>query len=243
MRLRLLRRRLTISAPRMAVRSALPWPLRWVVAALVFGFCAAIALWAFEFGREIAGLDGGAAEELTRLKSEMQGLQKELQTVKDERDKAQSIANTASTLLTAEKAAQTSLLAQNRQLEANNQALRDDLGFFEQLIPAVGAQGIAIRGLQAERIEPTQLKWQVMVMQSGKKVPDFNGRLEVSLSGQLQGKPWNMDLPEGPKALAFAQYGRLQGVLTVPAQAMIKLLTVKVMEGEQIKATQSVKLP
>ncbi len=243
MRLRLLRRRLTISAPRMAVRSALPWPLRWVVAALVFGFCAAIALWAFEFGREIAGLDGGAAEELTRLKSEMQGLQKELQTVKDERDKAQSIANTASTLLTAEKAAQTSLLAQNRQLEANNQALRDDLGFFEQLIPAVGTQGIAIRGLQAERIEPTQLKWQVMVMQSGKKVSDFNGRLEVSLSGQLQGKPWNMDLPEGPKALAFAQYGRLQGVLTVPAQAMIKLLTVKVMEGEQIKATQSVKLP
>ena len=243
MRLRLLRRRLTISAPRMAVRSALPWPLRWVVAALVFGFCAAIALWAFEFGREIAGLDGGAAEELTRLKSEMQGLQKELQTVKDERDKAQSIANTASTLLTAEKAAQTSLLAQNRQLEANNQALRADLGFFEQLIPAVGAQGIAIRGLQAERIEPTQLKWQVMVMQSGKKVSDFNGRLEVSVSGQLQGKPWSMDLPEGPKALAFAQYGRLQGVLTVPAQAMIKLLTVKVMEGEQIKATQSVKLP
>lgn len=242
MRLRLLRRRLTISAPRMAVRSALPWPLRWVMAALVFGFCAAIALWAFEFGREIAGLDGGAAEELIRIKSEMQVLQKELQLVKDERDKAQSIANTASTLLTAEKAAQTSLLAQNRQLEANNQALRDDLGFFEQLIPAVGAQGVAIRGLQAERLEPTQLKWQVMVMQSGKKVSDFNGRLEVSVSGQLQGKPWNMDLPDGPKALAFAQYGRLQGALTVPAQAVIKLLTVKVLEGEQIKATQSVKL-
>ena len=47
MRFRLLRRRLTISAPRMAVRSAMPWPLRWVVVAIVLGFCAALGLWAF----------------------------------------------------------------------------------------------------------------------------------------------------------------------------------------------------
>ena len=50
---RLLRRRLTINSPRMAVRSALPWPFRWAMAALVFGFYAAIALWAFEFGKVI----------------------------------------------------------------------------------------------------------------------------------------------------------------------------------------------
>ena len=35
MRFRLLRRRLTVSAPRMAVRSALPWPLRWFLLALM----------------------------------------------------------------------------------------------------------------------------------------------------------------------------------------------------------------
>jgi hypothetical protein len=57
MRFRLLRRRLTISAPRMAVRSALPWPFRWAMLAIVLGFCAAIGLWAFEFGKDIAGLE------------------------------------------------------------------------------------------------------------------------------------------------------------------------------------------
>ena len=36
-------RRLTVSAPRMAVRSALPWPFRWAMLAIVAGFCAAIA--------------------------------------------------------------------------------------------------------------------------------------------------------------------------------------------------------
>ena len=30
LKFRLFRRRLTISSPRMAVRSALPWPLRWL---------------------------------------------------------------------------------------------------------------------------------------------------------------------------------------------------------------------
>ena len=47
MRWKLLRRRLSVSAPRMIVRSRLPWPLRWAVAAVVLGFSAAIALWAF----------------------------------------------------------------------------------------------------------------------------------------------------------------------------------------------------
>ena len=37
MRLRLLRRRLTLSAPRVVVRSALPWPLRWALVAVVLG--------------------------------------------------------------------------------------------------------------------------------------------------------------------------------------------------------------
>jgi hypothetical protein len=55
MRWKLLRRRLSVSAPRMIVRSHLPWPLRWAVVALMFGFSAALALWAFEFGKEIAG--------------------------------------------------------------------------------------------------------------------------------------------------------------------------------------------
>lgn len=35
---------MSISAPRMIVRSHLPWPLRWAVVALMFGFSAALAM-------------------------------------------------------------------------------------------------------------------------------------------------------------------------------------------------------
>jgi hypothetical protein len=135
MRLRLLMRRLTVSAPRMAVRSALPWPIRWVLLALVAGFCAAIAVWAFEFGKDIAGLDQGSKQQLQQLQTELQGARAQLDLVMQERNKAQSIANTADTVLTTEKVAHQKLQEQNRLLEQENQRLKDDLGFFEQLIP------------------------------------------------------------------------------------------------------------
>ena len=235
MRFRLLRRRLTISAPRMAVRSALPWPFRWVVAAIVLGFCAAIALWAFEFGRNIAGLDGGTKEELARLRTE-------ITVVQEERDKAQSIANTSQTVLTAEKAAQEQMIAQNKQLLADNASLRNDLGFFEALIPNSGVEGIAIRGLQAEVQDGGQIRWQILVMQPTKKAPEFNGRLELSFSGLQNGKPWMGSLPGGPQAIKFRQYSRFEGVFDLPPQTIIKSVSAKVQEGSVTRAEHSIKL-
>jgi hypothetical protein len=234
MRLKLLRRRLTISAPRMAVRSAMPWPLRWAGAAIVLGFCAAIALWAFEFGKSIAGLDTGAKEELVRLRADVVKL-------RDERDKAQSVFNTSASLITEEKGARDQLATQIKALEAENRALRDDLGFFEKLIPT-SAEGVAIRALQAEVLAGTQLKWQLLVIQPVKNAPEFRGKLEMSLAGTLNGKPWMMELPGGAQPLQFRQYRRVEGMIDLPAQAVVKNVSVKVLEGTATRAVQSIKL-
>jgi hypothetical protein len=242
MRFRLLRRRLSISAPRMAVRSALPWPFRWAMLAIVFGFCAAIGLWAFEFGRDIAGLDGGAKAELERARIELVTLRAELSTAVMAREKAQTVADTAGTLMTTEKAATAGLLAHNRQLDAENRKLKDDLGFFEKLIPSTGGEGIAVRGLQAEVLNGSQVKWQVVVMQSQKNAPEFNGRLEVSFVGTSHGKPWVGVLPGGAQDLKFRQYGRTEGLFDLPAQTTVKTVSVKVVEGSSVKASQSIKV-
>ena len=234
MRFKLLRRRLTISAPRVAVRSALPWPLRWVVAAIVFGFCAAIALWAFEFGKGIAGLDAGAREDLTRLRQEVGRL-------RDERDRAQSVANTAGSLLTSEKAAQEQLVTQIKRLEAENRELRDNLGFFEKLLPTAATDGVVIRGLQAELLAGSQLKWQVLIMQPAARATEFTGRLEITVDGLQNGKPWTTVLPGGLQALQLRQYRRLEGVIDVPAQTVVKTVTAKIFEGNNIRAVQTFK--
>jgi len=242
MRFRLLRRRLTVSAPRMAVRSALPWPFRWAVLAIVLGFCAAIGLWAFEFGKDIAGLERGSREELVHLRANLAAVQAELVTVKNDRDQAQSIANTAGTLVTTEKASQERMLAQLKQLEMENRTLRDDLGFFEKLIPAVGGEGMAIRSLQAEMQGGSKLKWQVLVIQSGKNPAEFNGRLEMTFTGFVNGKPWTANLPGEPVGVKVRQYGRIEGEFELPAQAVVKGVSAKVMDGTVVKASQSIKL-
>lgn len=242
MRLRLFLRRLTISAPRMAVHSALPWPFRWALLAIVFGFCAAIGLWAFEFGKDIAGLDGGSKQELQQTQAELVVLRAEQVTLREARDKAQLVANTADTLLTTQKVAQERLLAQNKQLEADNQGLRDELGFFETLIPATGVGGIAIRGLQAELRGGHEIKWQVLVMQSLKNAPEFNGRLELSFTGVQNGKPWVANLPGGAQAFKLKQYGRIEGVFELPSQTVVKGVNAKILDGTVTKAVQSIKL-
>lgn len=242
MRFRLLRRRLTVSAPRMAVRSALPWPFRWAVLAIVLGFCAAIGLWAFEFGKDIAGLDNGSKAELVQLRVEVASLKSELLQAKAERDAAQSVANTADTLVTAEKASRDMLIAQAKQLEVENNSLRDDLGFFEKLIPAGAVDGLAIRGLQAEVATPGTLKWQALVMQPGRNTQEFNGRLEVIFAGSVSGRPWTATLPNGPLPIKIRQYGRMEGELTLPDGAVVKSVTARVLEGVKVRATQSIKL-
>ena len=235
MRFRLLRRRLTISAPRVAIRSALPWPLRWLALAVVFGFCAAVALWAFEFGRSIAGLDTVSRDEMLQLRSELERLRAEGQ-------EQQTVAHTAESLLVAERAVKESLMAQVRQLEADNRALREDLGFFEKLIPAARAEGLSIRSLQAEVLGGMQLRWQVLVIQAARNAPEFNGRLELVLTGTQDGSPWTQTRPAQGQPLQVRQYRRIDGVLDLPPGVVVKTETARVLEGTTVRAVQAMPL-
>ncbi len=234
MRLRLLRRRLTVSAPRVAVRSAMPWPLRWLVAAVVLGFSGALALWAFDFGKEIAGLDRNAKQELAQLRAEIRSLRTEL-------ERAQAVADTSESLLTAERVAQEQLTLQLRQMEADNQSLRSDLGFFERLLPAAGGN-LAIRGVQVERIAPGQLRWQTLMIQATKNAPDFRGTLDITFTGTLDGKPWSMPHAARPQSVVIKGYLRQEGVLDVPPSAVVKSATVKIMQNGVVRTMQTVSL-
>lgn len=233
MRFRLLRRRLTISAPRMAVRSTLPWPLRWLLGAVVLGFSGALALWAFEFGKEIAGLEQDTRGQLQRLRVEHQRVLSEMAELK-------SVANTADSLLLAERSTQELLKQRLLAVEDENRRLSADLAFFEQLIPSTGAGAVHVRGLRVQRASDTRLAWQLLVMQSERQPADFNGQLLLTLVGTLDGRPWRLDAP--PQTLSLRQHLRLEGQLDLPAQAVLKSATVRLMQGGAEKASYTQKL-
>jgi len=237
MRWKLLRRRLSITAPRVIVRRHLPWPLRWAVWALMLGFSAALALWAFEFGKDIAGLDRDAKEELGKLRLEVEQL-------RGEREKAISIANTAESLLKTERTVQDKLAQQLKTAEVENLALRNDLGFFEKLLPIAKSDGVAIRSLQAEALMPGQVRYQLLVMRAGgKNLPTFDGRYDVTLTGTLDGKAWTFSPPAGGQPLQLKQYLRLDGLLEHAQTAVVKSVSVRVMDSSgAVKASLTAKL-
>ena len=217
------------------MRSHLPWPLRWATVAVMLGFSAALALWAFELGKNLAGLDRNDEEELSRLRSEV------VQLREDHRQAAQ-VANTADSLLKTERAAQERLAQQLRQLEAEKQALRGDLGFYEKLLPSKG-EGLQLRGLQAELSAPGQLKYQMLVVHNGKAPAEFKGRYDLLLTGLLEGKAWTQAMPGGPQALQMRQVTRVEGLIDHPAAAVIKTVQVRVMDAKgATQATQTVRL-
>jgi hypothetical protein len=202
---------------------------------MAFGFSAALALWAFEFGKDIAGLERGAKEELVQLRTEVQRL-------REERERAQSIANTADSLLKTERATQEKLTQQLRQAEAESLTLKADLGFFERLLPASG-EGLAVRALQAEQVQPGQLRYQLLLMQSGKSPTEFKGRYELQAQGTLDGKPWSLNLPAGAQPISLRQYARVEGHLDHPLAAVVKAVQVRVMDNQGVvRATQTVRL-
>jgi len=237
MRWKLLRRRLSISAPRVTVRSHFPWPLRWAVYALALGFSASIALWAFEFGKTLAGLDRDAKEELVNLRAEVA-------TLRNDRDKAQSVANTAESLLKTERATEERLAAQLRQVESDRLALQADLGFFERLLPATGGgDALAVRGFQADPASPGHWRYQVLVMLAARAAGPFNGRYDITLSGTLDGKPWSHSPPEAAQPLVVKQYARVEGVVDCPPQAVVKTVQLRITDASGgVRAMQTLRL-
>ena len=193
-------------------------------------------MWAFEFGKDIAGFDRDAKGELASLRIEVAEL-------REERQKALSVANIAESLLKTETAAQEKLAQSVKAVEAENMALKNDLGFFERLLPASATEGLVIRGLQADVSNPGQVRYQMLVMQAGKAPQEFNGRYEVTLTGTLDGKAWSLVQTGGAKPLQMKQYLRVEGMMDHPAPAVVKAVSVRVTsKSGELKATQTLKL-
>ena len=170
-------------------------------------------------------------------------LRAEAAQLKTSRDKAQSLADMADSLLKTERAAQDKLAQQVRQLESENLALKADLGFFERLMPADGAGPLSIRSLQASVQAPGQLRYQLLVMQSGKSLAEFKGRYELTLGGTLDGKPWSFPTTPMGQPLVLARYARTEGLVEFPGAAVVKTVLVRVVDGGgAVRATHTIKL-
>ena len=91
---------------------------------------------------------------------------------------------------------------------------------------------------------PGQVRFQLLLMQAGgKNLPTFNGRYDVTLTGTLDGKAWSFSPPDSAKPLQLKQYLRLDGMLEHAHEAVVKTVSVRVMDPSgAVKATLTAKL-
>lgn len=240
MKFRLWWRRLSVSSPKMTIKTQMPWTLRITRAAVVLGALGALATWIYDSKGQAIGMPmDGAREQLAQYKAQ-------LDSVTAERDQLSSTVNAAESKLNIERATQKQMASQVRALEAENTRLKEDLAFFESLLPnATGAQGVAIRRLKVDLVPPNQLRYRLLVMQGGKGDQQFVGNVQLVVTVLRDGKNAMMTFPEGNLAeqnkfkLGFRHYQRVEGVLTLPEGAQVQVVQARVLEKGQIRAQVS----
>lgn len=243
LRLKLWRRQLSVAAPKVSIRHHLPWPLRLLMLAIVLGLAGAIAMAVYDWGHQLARPSKQADP------AELEGLRDRLSQVSAERDRFSGSVDAAESQLQIERTAQKQLAEQVKTLITENARLKEDLAFFESLLPSsTGAAGISIRRLTAEMIAPNQLKYRLLVMQGGKGERNFVGNLQLTVNMVREGKNAMMIFPDNKTGetekfkLTFQHYQRLEGVLNLPEGATVQTVQARILEKGQLRAQQSAKL-
>lgn len=232
-------RRRPASAPRMTIKSRMPWPLKGVAVALLLGLATAIAVWAYQMGRDFSGFDPAAARQ------QLAALAQQVQSLQTERDRLRSSADATESTISIERSAQQQLAAQIKVLEAENAKLKEDLAFFESMLPTgTGLQDVAIQRLEGEMESPTRLRYRLLVRQ-GVRDRSFSGNLQLAVTLLQDGATKVLLFPaDGADAdkykLEFKYYQRLEGVLNVPGGAVIKTIQARVLEKGKLRAQQSI---
>jgi hypothetical protein len=239
---------MSISAPKMTIKSHLPWSVKIVL--MVFGaaIVAAVAYFVFSqeqgFGRTSLSSPAGNDERVAALTEQVKQLT-------EERDSYSTTVNASESQRNIQRATENQMASQVKALETENAKLKEDLAFFESLLPTnIGVQGITIQRLKAELGDSNQLRYRLLVMQGQNPsgVHLFVGNLQLSVTVLQQGQTKVLSFPAAGGtdaasfALSFKYYQRLEGDLTLPEGATVKSVQARVLEKGQLRAQQAVNL-
>lgn len=155
---------------------------------------------------------------------------------------------------------QQALQEQVQRLQQELAHTRDQLAFYEQLIPPGPAGTVSIRAFDIQT-EGDLLHYRVLLTRSAGESPEsFKGHMRFVVTGLQDGKTAKMDLasPDAsgttgttgtkaapssgadPLALDFGQFQRSAGVLQVPPGLTPQSVRLEILEGDTVRASRDV---
>lgn len=248
-KLKRLRQRFGINAPKLAIRTHVAWYWQALAIIAIVAITLACAAWVYDAGRKMAGQQTeNPAEEIRSLRNHVMELDSEL-------TKLRTLAGTGESSLQMERAALKQLANQVKSLEGENAALREDLAFFEGLMPGAEAnvnEAEAEAGLRIDhlRIEPTPLadeyRYRLLVINNaGRQTKSIRGNLELIVKVRLDGKDAMINVPSetGNEKQRFnfeiKHFHRLEGVFAVPHGASVLSVEARLLQDGVVRAKQS----
>lgn len=228
----------------MTVQTHVAWYWRMLGLVAVLSFSLALAAWMYDAGRRFAGFDLGAIElELSQLRERVGKLATEAAGLR-------ASVNSSESKLQIERTAQTQLAMQVKALEEENARLKEDLAFFENLIP--GEQRDNSLLINRFRVNsgalPGEFRYRLLLLQGGRRDKPFQGNLQLLVTLQGVDKDVIITLPEAGAAqaykISFKYFQRVEGTFRVAPDAKVKMVRVRIFEAgsTQVRATQSFNL-
>jgi hypothetical protein len=234
-----------ISAPRMTVQTHVAWYWRWLGMLVFLSLALALGAWMYDAGRRFAGFDRSELQnEVTRLRESMSRLESEAARLR-------AIANASESRLKIEQTAQSQLASQVKTLEDENNSLKEDLAFFENVVPPERrGEKVSIQRFKVERdVLPGEFRFRLLVLQGGKLDREFHGSLQLVVEMQQDGRDATMVIPDSSDASAtyklnFKYFRRIEGTFRVPAGAKVRTIQARILENGsgEARASQNVNL-
>lgn len=245
--LRNIKRRFSISAPRLSVRPHVPWYVRWAITLPFFFLAGLLVWWSYDAGMELAGFHRGEAEQ------EIAVLRDRVATLESEN------ANQASLLAVGERQAQMQQASadevqeQIKALNEENLRLKEDLTFFQNLPLTSGRDAeLSIHSLKLEAGSlPGEYHCRMLLVQGVQRRGGvFDGNLQILVNGVQGGQKVVLQFPQKVATeveehhLNFRYYQRVERVFRIPVELHIDSVEIRVFEKgmQEPKAKQTVLL-
>ena len=227
----------------MAVRPDLPWYWRlvWITAGAVV---LAAAAWM------VADASGALDRSLRADASEIRRLQQELVRHESELANWRARGAQADRQLQMERATGGDLAKQVKSLTFENAALKEDLAFFQSIMSGTGASAETItvnRFRLRPEAEPGEYRYQMLLVQNGRRTREFRGRLQFVLDVHSDGRnvvlvlPAEDDREARDYQLGFKFFQRIDGTFRLAPGSVLRRMQVRVFENgtRAPKLTQS----
>lgn len=219
LKLKRFRRRFGITAPKMVVRTHVPW-FWWFALAALFVLLV-VALLNFFTG------DARVSE-----------LREQLMVQRDELQKLRSSVGTGQSAVSMERAAQQQLMLRIADLERENAGLKEEIRLFERLVPGVhGKDDLRIEAFRLIPESPLRYRFRLLLaFQPGMPKQAFKGGYQIFATVRLEGRERQILVTEKPQTLEISHVLRREGAFEIPVGAVLLSAEVRVVQGATLRA-------